>query len=102
MAISNTKLNTGLKAIYTSTGENAIVVAYFCNTSTNPVLFSLHAAKSGESGGPDNIIYSNVNITASDTYVMDMEKLILGDGDSLWGVANEDDVVIVTICDVGV
>ena len=100
MSITNTKINTALKSIYTSVGDNAVVVAYFCNTSEQSVDFSVHAVSSGNIATPDNLIYSNVNLTSNDTYVMDNEKLILGDGESLWAVATEDDTVVVTIFDV--
>lgn len=100
MSITNTKINTALKSIYTSVGDNAVVVAYFCNTSEQSVDFSVHAVSQGNIASSDNLIYSNVNLTSNDTYVMDNEKLILGDGESLWAVATEDDTVVVTIFDV--
>lgn len=102
MAIKSTTINSALQPIYTSVGTNAVVVAYFCNTSTNPVLFNVHAVPNGQSADGNNIIYSNVNITSEDTYVMDNEKLILDDGDSLHAMASEDDVVVVTVCTVEV
>jgi len=102
MAITNTKINTGSTPVYTSVGDNAIVVAYFCNTSTNPAMFSVHAVPEGGTASGDNLIYANVNVTGNDTYVMDTEKLILGDGDSIWATSTEDDVIVVTIFDVEV
>jgi hypothetical protein len=102
MAIQSTTLSTTTQPIYTSVGTNAVVVAYFCNTSVNPVTISAHAVKSGLTANVSNIIYSNVNITAGDTYVVDQEKLILDDGDSLHAVASEADVVVVTVCNVEV
>lgn len=100
MALSNTLINTSAQPIYTSSGSNAIVTAYFCNFGLNPITFSVYAVPVGY--GPDltTMIYSNVNITSNDTYVWDSEKLILEDGDSLWALASVDDVVTVTICDV--
>lgn len=102
MAIQSTTINTALQPIYTSVGTNAVVVAYFCNTSTNPVMFSVHAVANGNAPDNTNIIYSNVNITSEDTYVIENEKLILDDGDSIHAVASEDDVIVVTVCNVEV
>lgn len=102
MAIQSTTINSALQPIYTSDGTNAIVVAYFCNTSPNPVTFSVHAVVNGGTANGNNIIYSNVNLTAEDTYVMDNEKLILSDGDSLYAVSSADDAVVVTVCNVEV
>jgi len=103
MAITNTLLNTSVQPIYVSSGTNAVVVTYFCNTSnTTPVLFSVHLVPSGNIAVRENLIYNNVNVTAEDTYVMDTEKLILGPGDSLHAYASEDDMVVATVCHVDV
>lgn len=102
MSITNTLINTAPQPIYTSVGTNAVVVSYFCNTSTNPVLFSVHVVPNGNAAVKENLIYSNVNITSEDTYVMDNEKLILSDGDAIYAVASEDDVIVVTVCHVEV
>lgn len=102
MALTSNTLTIAPQAVYTSVGSNAIVVAYFCNTSLNPVTFSLHAVPMGGTAGPSNVIYKNVNITAEDTYVMDTEKIIFDEGDSLWATASVDGVVVVTICNVEV
>lgn len=102
MAIKSTTINTGLQTVYTSDGTNAVVVAYFCNISANPVKFNLHAVPNGDTASGNNIIYSNVNITSEDTYVIENEKLILDDGDALYAVATEDDVVVVTVCHIEV
>jgi len=100
MALSNTLINTTAKSIYTSNGNNAIVTVYFCNFGLNPVTFTVHAVPFGSTPDLNNLIYSNVNLTSNDTYVWDSEKLILSDGDALWALASDDDVVAVTICDV--
>jgi len=44
-----------------------------------------------------NIIYSNVAITASDTMVLDKEKMILNNGDALYANASANSVVVTTI-----
>lgn len=100
MALSNTLIETTAKSIYTSTGTNAIVTVYFCNFGMNPVTFTVYAVPYGQTPDLNNLIYSNVNLTSNDTYVWDSEKLILGNGDSLWAVASENESVAVTICDV--
>ena len=102
MAITNTTINTALQPVYTSVGTNAMVVSYFCNTSVNPVMFSVHVVPNGKTADGNNIIYSNVNITSGDTYVLDNEKLILSDNDAIHAVATEDDVVVVTVCHIEV
>lgn len=102
MALKNTLIGTDATPIYISNGNNAIVTAYFCNFGLNPVTFSVHAVPAGAQPELYNTIYSEVNLTSKDTYVWDSEKLILGDGDTIWAVASENEVVAVTICDVEV
>lgn len=102
MALTQNKLLDSVAPIYTSVGTNAIVVAYFCNTSNNPITLSLYIVGVSESGSNDNMIYCNVPISNGDTYVVDLEKIILDDGQSLWGTASESDVVVATIIDIGV
>lgn len=103
MAIQSTTLTGTPTAIYTSSGTNAVVVAYFCNTGTNPVQFTLYAIPAG--GPPpsaSNAIYFHVTLTSNDTYVIDTEKIILDNGDSLWADATEDGVVVATVNNIGV
>lgn len=102
MAIQSTFIDSTLVPIYTSVGDTAVIVSYFCNTSVNPVMFSLHAVANNAVADNTNIIYSNVNITADDTYVIENEKLILSNGDSLYAVCTEANVVVATVCNVEV
>jgi len=102
MAIQSTLLTSTPTAIYTSVGTNDVVVAYFCNTGTAPAQFHLHAVPSGESAGLTNVIYYNVNLTAGDTYVIDTEKIILDDGDSLYAWSPVDSVIVATVNNIGV
>lgn len=102
MALTNTFLTTTPSLIYNSTGTNAVVSAYFCNLSSNAVQFTLYAIPSGGTAEDTNTIYKTINITPSDTFVMDVEKIILEDGEALWGSATEETAVAVTVVTVGV
>jgi hypothetical protein len=102
MAIQSTALTSTPAAVYTSIDTNAVVVAYFCNTGNDPVQFTVYAVPNGATADITNAIYFNVNLTANDTYVVDTEKIILDDGDSLWASATVDGVVIATINNIGV
>ena len=94
MAIQSTTLTGTPAAVYTSVGTNAVVVAYFCNTGLDPVQFTLYAVPAGGTADISNAIYYNVNLTDGDTYVIDTEKIILDDADSLWASATADGVVV--------
>ena len=102
MAIQNSTIGTTPAAFYTSAGDTAVTCIYFCNTSSNPVTFSVYAVPSGALAIASTRIYSTVTLTANDTYVVDMEKLILSSGDSLQAEADQEDVITVTVSSVGI
>lgn len=102
MALTNAFLTTDPSLIYASTGTNAIVSAYFCNLGSQTVQFTLYAVPAGGTPEDSNTIYKTINVTTYDTFVMDVEKIILEDGEALWASASEDTALAVTIVTVGV
>lgn len=96
MAIQNTKLTTTAQQIVDPTGERAVTAIYFYNSNTTTVELTVHAVVSGGSASNDNKIYGNLAIGPSNTYIVDTEKLILNNGDSLYALANVANVVIAT------
>jgi hypothetical protein len=84
MALINTPLTTTIANIYVSSGNTVIPVVYFCNTYSAAINFNLYAVPSGTSTINSNVqIYNNIQLASGDTYVMDWEKLVLGNGDTL-------------------
>ena len=84
MAISNTTLTTITSNVYVSSGNTVVSVMYFCNTNGTAASFNLYAVPSGTSTIDSNVqIYANVLIQSHDTFVVDMEKLVFANGDTL-------------------
>ena len=102
MALANTTLGTTPTTIYTSTGQSAVTLVYFCNRSLATISFTVHAVSSGDTATLSNIIYYDVQLAPTDTYVVDTERLILDSGDSLVALASQVDSVSVTVSSVGV
>lgn len=107
MAITNTTLNTGAaSSIFTSAGVSgdAVTTMYFCNPGTSPwVTCNVFLVKNGSVANPStNIVYSNVAITAGDTLVIDLEKLVLGNGDMIMANASTGSGLIATVSTIGV
>lgn len=95
MGIRNTTLTGSSGSVLTSSGgETAIVSTYFCNPTAANVEVTVYAVASGDSAGVTNKIYSNLTVTANDTYVLDTEKIILSDGDAIHA---EGDGVVATV-----
>lgn len=101
MAITNTVLNTIGSAIYTSSGTSVVSVMYFCNTDTSTQSFNLYAVPSGGGAFANTQIYKNVTVAAGDTFVADMEKLVLGNGDALAANASANSAITATVSYVG-
>lgn len=84
MAFTSTFLSNIPQSIFTSTGNNAITTMYFCNTGNVLAHFNVYAVPFTGNAEANTAIYFRVPLTIHDTYVMDTEKLVLEDGDSLW------------------
>ncbi len=107
MAIHNTVLvDTGQPAanVLVSSGVNGVAVTtmYFCNTNGSPTTFTLHVVPSGFVANANNIVYKNKVVAASDTYIVDWEKLVLGPGDTIRANANIGGAIVATVSTIGV
>ena len=100
MAIQNLIIGTTPAAVYTSAGDSAVTCVYFCNTSNSTATFSLYAVPSGGAAIASTKIYDSVVLTSKDTYVIDMEKLILANGDALYAEADQLSAITVTVSSV--
>ena len=95
MAIRNVAI-TGTTAasptqLYSSSGNNAITTIIVCNThATTTINLNLYVVPSGSSpsANPETTIVKILPIPAGETVSFDQEKLVLGNGDSLQGVAS--------------
>lgn len=100
MAISSTSLTLGTGNIYVSSGNSVVSVMYFCNQGGTAANLNVWAVGAGAAFGSANLIYREVEIAAADTFVVDMEKLVLAGGDYL--VANTGGTVSATVSYVGI
>jgi hypothetical protein len=103
MAISNYILSTTPANIFLSSGgANVISTMHFCNNHDNTIILNVYALPNGQTvANAANQIYANLQITSSDTYVVDMEKIVLGSGDKIAASASNAGVVTATVSYVG-
>lgn len=102
MAISNTVLTTVISNVYVSSGNTVVSVIYFCNTDSTAKTFNLYAVPSGTASiNGDVQIYANVQIQSKDTFVVDMEKIVLANGDTLRANASANSAITTTVSYVG-
>ncbi len=102
MAIKNTVLGVSPTSIYSSSKTSAVSTIYLCNKSQGMLTFSIYAVPAGQVANIDNIIYYDVQLSPTDTYVIDTERLILDNNDSLVALASQDNAIVVTVSYVGV
>ena len=103
MALVSSHLTTSPNNIVsgTSSENKAITCVYFCNITGSTATINVYAVPSG-STTTDCIIYKNPSVASADTVIMDMEKLILGDGDSLYASCSTDSAIVMTVSYVGI
>lgn len=103
MAISNTLLTTSPANIYVSSGNSVVSVMYFCNNDASARTISLYAIPNGSVTANASVqIYKNLQIASGDTYVVDMEKLVLSNGDKIQANASANTSVTATVSYVGI
>jgi len=104
MAITNSLLTTGTAAnVYVSSGSSAITAMYLCNVDTTARTFDVYVCPSGNVLTTVNTrIYSGIQLQAGDTYVIDSEKLILGNGDMLRANASGANSISMTVSFIGI
>ena len=84
-------------AVYTSSGTTAVTAMYLCNYSAGTVNVSVYVVPSAGTAGNTNIIYQNITIAAGDTYVIDTERLVLDNGETIQASADAGSAVNVTV-----
>ena len=103
MAITNTRLTTtGSTTVFSAANGQAITVIYLTNTTATPVSANVYAIDGGVGASASNMIYSQISLTAKDTYVISTEKLILENTDTITVAANIADCVTVTVSSINI
>ena len=103
MAITNYVLGTSPANIYTSSGNTVVSVMYFVNNDSTARTINLWATPSGATVANVNYqIYNGIQLASGDTYIVDMEKLVLANGDRLMANCSQSSVVTATVSYVGI
>ena len=102
MAITNANILTSATTVYTSTGNTVISTLHLCNQSVASVSVNLNLVPSTIAVGANNLIYKSLVITSGDTYVIENERFILGNGDFISCTANTANSVIATTTYTGI
>jgi len=84
--------------IFVAAAMSAITLIYLCNTSGSAVTVTLHVKDAtGTATADGNMIYDAIDIPANDTFVIDMERLILDTDNVIVAFASSAAAVTATI-----
>jgi hypothetical protein len=101
MAIQSTTLTLATSNIYASSGNTVISTMYFCNYGAAAANLNVYITGSGATFSTTaNLVYREIQLAAADTYVVDMEKLVLANGDYIR--ANSGGSITATVSYVGI
>jgi hypothetical protein len=100
MALINTTLTGTIGNIYQSSQNSVVSVAYFCNQDGTASTLNVYAVPAGDSADATTQIYKNVEIAGNDTFVVDMEKIVLANGETLQASASGN--IVATVSYVGI
>ena len=83
--------------MYTSTNNTAITVIFFCNTTGSDATLSVNVVQSGGSAGATNQIIKDLTIPGGDTYIMNAEKMVLGNADTIQAISGTSNAITASI-----
>lgn len=88
MAIYNTSITASAAILNSGSGNRAITTTIICNTDVADRTLTLYAVPSGGSAGAGTMIVNTLTVPAGETVSFDQEKIVLGTGDEIYGVAS--------------
>ncbi len=98
MSIENTLLTTSALDIFQSTTETAVTAVFITNYSTSAnASLNVWLVKSGDTASSTNKIYSNVTVTAGNTFTITGSRIILDNGDAIQANANTNNLLTASV-----
>jgi hypothetical protein len=102
MTIQSTLVTGSATTIFTSSGNTATTAIFFMNNNGSARTLDLHIVLNGQSAAVTNKILKAISINGGDTYVVNTEKLVLSNGDTIQAVASAVDSIYATISSVSI
>jgi hypothetical protein len=96
--ITNKEIGASATTIFTSSGDNAINLMVFCNTSdSTDGLLTVYVVPKGQSAAIKHIIMKNTKLNSLETLTFSTEKLIMEDGDFISCIATLSTGIVATV-----
>ena len=71
----------------------AITSMFFCNRATDVAFLTIYLVPKNKNPSQLNITIKQLAINTGDTFSFDTEKIILGEGDSIWASADRNNAL---------
>ena len=97
MALSQATVGTGNTTIFTSSGNNATTAMFFMNDNASARTIDLYLVPSGGSAGTTTQILKTFSIDGADTYIINDEKIVLANGDTIVAKASASSSIYATV-----
>lgn len=102
MAITQTAVGTSATTVFTSVNNMATTALFFMNNNGSARDLTIHVVKSGESAAATNVIIKAITVNGGDTYVVNTEKLVLANGDTIQASATAATSIYATVSAVSI
>ncbi len=84
MAITNYQVTSSTgSAAFTASADTAVTVIYITNKTSSDGNVDVYVLPNGQTVSENFKVYNNLSVKATDTYIIDTEKMILGTGDKI-------------------
>lgn len=99
MAIKNTRVaSTTTTQIFAAVTQTAITTMILCNTDgATDTAVDVYVVPNGSNATPSTQIMKALPLAATETFVLDTERLILETGDAIYSQATVGNIVTVTV-----
>ena len=109
MAITQTRIDGSAEhlanAVYTASADTAVTTIHICNITSSDATINIYLLPNDASTTTpteNNKLYNSLNIPATDTYIIDTEKMILTNGDKIFiELPDSSGQVVATISTIG-
>ena len=101
MALNSSLISTTGTVIFQAAGDVAITTIIFCNTDVvTSSDITVYAVGNGGTTDLSNMILNTLTLPATETFVLDAEKFILGAGDQFVATSTAHQIVAATVSSV--
>jgi len=102
MALSQQLVGTSATTVYTSSGDSATTSIFLMNDNAASRTVQVYLVPNGGSASTTTQIIKDLAIDGADTYILQNEKIVLANGDTIQVTASDLNSIYATVSYVGI